>query len=92
MPVVSPLALSSATVAAAALVLLKEPFALQTVACGLYFGWLAFHLRCSGVSMRLVALGALLALWGGSWLYVATHWVMPYFGDGGPSAGHGAFA
>ena len=34
-----------AMVAAAALVLLKEPFALQTVACGLYFGWLAFHLR-----------------------------------------------
>jgi uncharacterized membrane protein len=73
-----------ATLAAATLVLVKEPFALQTVACGLYFGWLAFHLRGSGVSVRLVVLGALLALWGGSWFYGATHWLMPYFGDGGP--------
>lgn len=75
-----------ATVAAAALVLLKEPFALQTVACGLYFGWLAFHLRGSGVFMRLIVLGALLALLGGGWFYGATHWLMPYFGDGGPGA------
>ena len=73
-----------ATLAAATLVLVKEPFALQTVVCGLYFGWLAFHLRGSGVSVRLVVLGALLALWGGSWFYGATHWLMPYFGDGGP--------
>ncbi len=73
-----------ATLAAAALVLLKEPFALQTVSCGLYFGWLAFHLRGSGVSVRLVVLGALLALWGGSWFYGATYWLMPYVGDGGP--------
>ncbi len=75
-----------ATVAAAVLVLLKEPFALQTVACGLYFVWLAFYLRCTGVTMRLLALAALLALWGGSWFFGATHWLMPYFGDGGPSA------
>jgi uncharacterized membrane protein len=74
-----------ATVAAAALVLLKDPFALQTVACGLYFGWLAFYLRGSGVSMRLIVFGALLALWGGSWFYGATHWLMPYFGDGATS-------
>ena len=73
-----------ATLAAATLVLVKEPFALQTIACGLYFGWLAFHLRGSGVSMRLIVLGALLALWGGSWFYGATHWLMPYFGEGGP--------
>lgn len=73
-----------ATLAAAMLVLVKEPFALQTVACGLYFGWLAFHLRGSGVSMRLVVLGTILALWGGSWFYGATHWLMPYFGDGSP--------
>ena len=53
-----------ATLAAAALVLVKEPFALQTVACGLYFGWLAFHQRGSGVSLRLVVFGTLLALWG----------------------------
>jgi len=75
-----------ATLAAAMLVLVKEPFALQTVACGLYFGWLAFHQRGSGSSGRLVVLGALLAFWGGSWFYIATHWLMPYFGDGGPGA------
>jgi uncharacterized membrane protein len=73
-----------AALAAATLALVKEPFALQTVACGLYFGWLAFHLRGSGVSERLVVLGALLAFWGGSWFYGTTHWLIPYFGDGGP--------
>lgn len=75
-----------ATVAATALMLIKEPFALQTVACGLYFGWLAYQLRGSGLSPRLVALGVLLALLGGGWFYSATHWLMPYFSDGGPGA------
>jgi hypothetical protein len=75
-----------ATLAAATLVLVKEPFALQTVACGLYFGWLAFHLRGLGVSVRLALLGALLALLGAGWFFGATHWLMPYFGYGGPGA------
>lgn len=75
-----------ATLAAAALVLVKEPFALQTVACGLYFGWLAFHHRGSGVYRRLVVLATLLVLWGASWFYGSTHWLLPYFGDGGPGA------
>lgn len=82
-----------ATLAAAALVLVKEPFALQTIACGLYFGWLAFHLRGSGVSVRLALLGALLALLGAGWFYGATHWILPYFGDDGPgSLGSNAFS
>lgn len=72
-----------ATLAAALLVLVKEPFALQTITCGLYFGWLAFHLRGTGVSSRLVLLGALLVLWGGGWFYGSTHWLLPYFGEGG---------
>jgi hypothetical protein len=67
-------------------VLVKEPFALQTVACGLYFGWLAFHQRGLGISVRLVVFGALLALWGGIWFYGAIYWVLPYFGDGSPRA------
>lgn len=75
-----------ATLAAATLVFVKEPFALQAVACGLYFGWLAFHHRGSGVSTRLVVFGVLLAFWGASWFYGSTHWLLPYFGDGGPSA------
>ena len=75
-----------ATLAAAALVLVKEPFALQTVACGWYFGLLAFHQRGSAVSVRLVVFGTLLALWGASWFYGSTHWLLPYFGDGGPGA------
>lgn len=82
-----------AALAAAALVLVKEPFALQTLACGAYFGWLAFHLRGSGVSTRLLALGVLLVLWGAGWFYGATHWLIPYFGDGGHGTlDSGAFA
>jgi uncharacterized membrane protein len=69
--------------AAASLVLIKEPFALQTISCGLYFGWLAFRLRGSDVSNRLVVLGTVLALWGSSWFYGVTHWLMPYLSDGG---------
>jgi len=75
-----------ATLAAATLVLVKEPFALQTIACGLYFGWLAFHQRGSGVLVRLIVFGAFLVLWGASWFFGATHWLLPYFGDGGPGA------
>jgi len=82
-----------ATFAATILVLVKEPFALQTVACGLYFGWLAFQQRGSNVSVRLVVLGSLLALWGASWFYGATQWLLPYFGDGGlGSLQSGAFS
>jgi hypothetical protein len=68
-----------AALAAAALVLVKEPFALQTVACGLYFGCLAFYQRGPGVSRRLVVLATLLVLWGASWFYGSTHWLLPYF-------------
>jgi uncharacterized membrane protein len=75
-----------ATLFAASLVLVKEPFALQTVACGLYFIWLAFHHRGLGVSLRLVGLGALLSLFGAGWFYGATHWLLPYFGDGSRGA------
>ena len=82
-----------ATFAAASLVLIKEPFALQTIACGLYFGWLAFHQRGTGVSTRLIIFGSLLALFGASWFYGTTHWILPYFGDDGPgSLGSSAFS
>jgi uncharacterized membrane protein len=73
-----------ATLAAATLVLVKEPFALQTVACGAYLGCMAFYQRGSGVSLRLVFFGALIAFWGAGWFYVSTQWLLPYFGDGGP--------
>ena len=69
-----------ATFAAATLVLIKEPFALQTIACGLYFGWLAFRLRGTDMSVRLLVLAGLLVAWGCSWFYGAIHWVLPYFG------------
>ena len=71
-----------AAVAAALLVLVKEPFALQTLACGLYMGWLVHKLRGQGYTFQLLILGALLVLWGGFWFYGATHWVLPYFTDG----------
>ena len=69
-----------ATFAAATLVLIKEPFALQAIACGLYFGWMAFCLRGTDISVRLLTLGSFLVVWGCSWFYGATHWVLPYFG------------
>ena len=71
-----------ATLIAASLVLIKEPFALQTMACGLYFVWLAFTHRDQGISTRLMILAALLALWGAAWFYAATRWLLPYFGTG----------
>lgn len=71
-----------ATLAAALLVLVKEPFALQTLACGLYFGWLAISPRHRGYHRRLIILAMLLVVWGAVWFYGVTHWVLPYFTDG----------
>lgn len=71
-----------AALVASVLVLIKEPFALQTSACGVYFIWLAWRDRSDeSKPKRLVTFGSLLLLWGGIWFYAATHWVLPYFGD-----------
>lgn len=66
-----------AAVAAAALVLIKEPFTLQTMACGLYFWWLAIYRR--EYAKRLLGMGAGLVLLGGAAFYVQIYWLIPYF-------------
>lgn len=68
-----------ATLAAASLVLVKEPFALQTMACGAYFLWLAPRLRGEGYSTRLLMLGLGLIFLGGAAFYALTQWLIPYF-------------
>lgn len=70
-----------AGIAAGALILVKEPFALQTAACGLYLCWLAFCLRGQGVSARLLVMGMSLALLGGASFFALTNWLIPYFAD-----------
>ena len=70
-----------AAVSATALIIVKEPFALQTVACGAYFWWLAYSLRGQGYSIRLLLLGLYLVAVGGGMFYVLTNWLIPYFAD-----------
>lgn len=70
-----------AAVAAGALILVKEPFALQTAACGLYLGWLAFCLRGQGGGTRLFVMGMGLVLLGGAVFFALTNWLIPYFAD-----------
>lgn len=75
-----------AAIAGASLALVKEPFALQVVACGIYFFWMAWKLRNSGLTGHLLLLGALLIIGGMFWFYGATHWLLRYFGDGSRGA------
>lgn len=68
-----------AALTALSLMLIKEPFALQTAACGIYFWWLAYSLKDKSPSLHLIILGAFLFFGGSIWFYVATQWVVPYF-------------
>lgn len=84
-----------AAIAAASLSFIKEPFALQTVACGLYLWWLAFHLRGQGFATRLVSLGGCLVLFGTMAFVVMIHWLIPYFRNdlqGGFGIASGSFS
>ena len=68
-----------AVFAALSLILIKEPFALQTVACGIYLWWLAYSLEDKSKQRYLFTLGVLLFLVGSAWFYVATQWLVPFF-------------
>ncbi|MFC4161768.1 DUF2079 domain-containing protein [Chitinimonas lacunae] len=81
-----------AVVWALALCLVKEPFALQTAACGLFLYWRAWLGRREAGVGRLLAAGTLLVLAGFGWFYIATHWLIPYFTGSHGGLDAGAFA
>lgn len=72
-----------ALASAVALALVKEPFALQTAACGLYLGWIRGRWREGGVLLLL----------GGGIFWFGVQRVLPFFSLGGHGVLHsGAFA
>ena len=57
----------------------KEPFALQAAACGLYVLWLTYSERRG---WPWIAVGVGLVIAGLSYFYFVTHYVQPYFSTG----------
>lgn len=74
---------------ALSLCLIKEPFALQTAACGMFLWWRAWLGRTEEGAGRWALAGVFLFVAGFFWFYAATHWVIPYFtgSHGGLDAG-----
>jgi uncharacterized membrane protein len=75
-----------AVLSATFLMLVKEPFALQTVACGVLLLWVAVHPRSIWeqpldlVSRRSLILGAVWLIGAGlAYFYFALHYLLPYF-------------
>lgn len=68
-----------AVAAALLLMTVKEPFALQTAACGLYLLWLGI----AGRSRRWIVAGLFVASAGFVYFYFATHYLLAYFTLGG---------
>lgn len=69
-----------AVVCAVLLAGVKEPFALQTVACGMFLLYQAWRLHGRDAqSMRWAAAGCALACAGMVWFYAATQWLIPHF-------------
>lgn len=64
------------------LCLIKEPYALQTVSCGIYFAWLALQSNNQKDRVKIAFLALIQVLFGIGWFYVAINLVMPYFSDG----------
>ncbi|SFD32383.1 Predicted membrane protein [Paracidovorax konjaci] len=58
----------------------KEPFALQTAACGVFLIWQAWrHRAADPLSRRWAMAGGVLVAAGLAWFYVATQWLIPHF-------------
>lgn len=57
----------------------KEPFALQTAACGLFLLWQAACHRSDPLARRWRVAGGILVLAGMGWFYAATQWLIPHF-------------
>lgn len=70
-------------VAGLLLMAVKEPFALQTVACGLYLFWISSKKK----SAPWLWAGLLLVVAGFAYFYFATDYLFPYFTTGGERGG-----
>ncbi len=77
--------------AAISLILVKEPFALETAGCGIYLLWLT--LRENGLQDRCRIWGSLwVIIVGMSWFYISVNWLLPYFTVGALRGGIDASA
>ena len=74
-----------AAVAAFLLMTVKEPFALQAMACGVFLVWMGCRPSPDSVEInrhRFILAGLVLVLVGGVYFYFATHYLIPYFSYG----------
>jgi len=65
---------------AGSLVLIKEPFALQTIACGIYLLWIAYCERSEKYSLTLAVKAIFLMLFGWEVFIFMVNWLIPFFG------------
>jgi len=68
-----------ATFFAISLVLIKEPFSLQVIFCGIYFIWLSRYEENKPNRSLLITLSVVLILIGSMWFYASMYIILPYF-------------
>lgn len=68
-----------AALVATSLVLIKEPFSLQVIFCGVYMIWLAFRVKDKIHTNSLLWLSSGLIFVGLVWFYISMYMVLPYF-------------
>jgi len=71
-----------AAFAAVTLVLIKEPFSLQVICCGIYLLWLSFRFKVEIQSKLLITLGIFLVLFGIFWFHLSVNLILPYLSIG----------
>lgn len=75
-----------AAIAALLLMTVKEPFALQAMACGGFMLWMSFSAPPNSTEInrrRFHLAGWVLLVVGGGYFYFSTHYLIPYFSGGG---------
>ena len=68
-----------ATLMAASLILIKEPYSLQVIFCGIYLIWLAFRANNRKYFNSLIGFSISLIVLGVIWYYVSMYILLPYF-------------
>ena len=68
-----------AALSATSLILIKEPFSLQVIFCGVYLIWLVFRVKDKKYTNLLLWLSSGLIFVGLVWFYVSMYMVLPYF-------------